>query len=66
VIGGLSIESRNHCIFIQLLNYFALQIKFCANLSNPSLVLCVILEIKLWTKTLVVGRRLGSTFIYYI
>jgi len=69
MMGEISFEARNHCYFrgclIKIAIMFYCCIKFL-NLLNPLFVLCLNLELKLWTKILVVGRRLGSTFAYCI
>ena len=52
MIGGLSIESRNHCVFIQLLDYSVLWTKFCVETESAKPPLWLNLEIEALNKNI--------------
>jgi len=70
-MGEISFEARNHCCFCGCLIKIAIMFYCCVEFLEsvnppPPFGVCLNLEIKLWTKILVVRRRLGSTFTYCI
>jgi len=49
MIGGLSIESRNHCVFIQLLNLSANWSLLWIEICQPPMCYCVVFESRNWS-----------------
>jgi len=68
-MGEISFEARNHYYFVvvqsKLQLHFIVVLNFWICQPPSVILLCSSGKLKLWTKILVVGRRLGSTFAKY-